>query len=248
MHGPHRFTETRCAEPGPAEAPWSYASRAEQVRARRLELEHAKLVRHVALIERHAAMPMADGSSDRWGHARRLLTADEQRVDASDVRSFFPLSTKYFLYLCWLINNAGPGGSGGCGRAGLTVVCAVTRGEILREEKLCHAHTLSAMRPSAAITLSIYLIEVCRQIEDAQVHRNVQPVSSAGAPPRPVRDGSTPESMPACANAPTSLQRHCPQRSNEARGSPVTVLSPVRGALQLGGEGAHLLAWQRGEI
>ena len=58
MHGSHRFTESRCAEPGPAEAPWSYASRAEQVRARRRELEHAKLVRHVALIERHAAMPM----------------------------------------------------------------------------------------------------------------------------------------------------------------------------------------------
>ena len=36
----------------------SIISPPEQVRARRLELEHAKLVRHVALIERHAAMPM----------------------------------------------------------------------------------------------------------------------------------------------------------------------------------------------
>ena len=58
MRGLPRYTESRGAEPGPAEAPWSYASRAEQVRARRLELEHAKLVRHVALIQRHAAMPI----------------------------------------------------------------------------------------------------------------------------------------------------------------------------------------------
>ena len=57
------MTESRGAEPGPAEAPWSYASRAEQVRARRLELEHAKLVRHVALIERHAAMSMGGRSA-----------------------------------------------------------------------------------------------------------------------------------------------------------------------------------------
>ena len=63
MRGLPLVPEAGLAEAAPVEAV-PYASRAEQVRARRLELERAKLVRHVALVERHAAMPMAASSAD----------------------------------------------------------------------------------------------------------------------------------------------------------------------------------------
>ena len=62
MRGLPLVAEAGLAEAGPVEVGVAYASRGEQVRARRDELDRAKLVRRVALIERHATVAASSGA------------------------------------------------------------------------------------------------------------------------------------------------------------------------------------------
>ena len=88
MHGPQRFTSIRCAEPGPAEAPWSYASRAEQVRARRLELEHVYLpyISHSSRIHlAHISTRAGAGAPSRAGARQACTPRGAHRAARRDV-------------------------------------------------------------------------------------------------------------------------------------------------------------------